>query len=377
MLSAAILVAACSPTAAEPTTTSLIPVTTTTSAPPSPIPAAVPRAVDVDPGDAAPPLPEQPAGTPFPDTDFPEGDLPSDVDDVALTAAIDRAIGDGTGAHARAVVIVHAGRIVAERYAAGDDADTVMPSFSVSKSVASAALGIMVGDGLLDPAQAAPVDQWQDPADPRSSITIDDLLRMSGGLAWREQDDRGLDLLALLAADDPVAYAVSKPLEATPGTTFTYSTGTTSILAQIMEDAAGGPDALVSLLESRLFAPIGMEPIELRTDETGTWLAGYSADTTARGFARFGLLILRDGVWDGVRILPPGWVDRMRTPTPAEPGYGAHWRLDIERPGVMIARGLRGQLIAVDPRHDLVVVVLSTDRPTSDDLLRAVFGAFD
>ncbi len=368
-LLASTLLAACAPATSETASTTSLPSVTSTQ----PSAATVPRAVEIHPTAGSSPLRPQPADVPYPADTWPVGPWPDEVDRETIEDAIAEAMGDGIGPRVRAVIIVHRGAIVHESYGAEDGRDTVFPSFSVAKSIAALAVGIAVGDGLLDPAAPAPVAEWQAPGDHRATITLDDLLRMTSGLRWREQDQRGVDLLALLAAEDTAAYTATRPLESTPGTVFTYSTGTSSIVARLLGEVVGGN--VEEFLRSRLFGPIGAD-VELRLDDAGTWLAGLAADTTARGYARLGLLVLRDGVWDGAQILPEGWVDRLRTPTPVEPTYGAHWRLDPDRPGVLFARGLRGQIIAVDPGADLVVVQTATDRATSERLNELILGAF-
>jgi CubicO group peptidase (beta-lactamase class C family) len=111
-------------------------------------------------------------------------------------------------------------------------------------------------------------------------------------------------------------------------------------------------------------------------DPSGTWIGAWSAETTARNFAKFGLLYLRDGLWDGDRILPEGWVDYSRTPSETNPEYGAGWWLDLLRPGVFYAVGIDGQVITVDPAHDLTFVTLATDSQISLPVSEAILDAF-
>lgn len=339
--------------------------------------AAVPRSVSTRPADGAAPFPMQPEDTPWPTEGWPTGPWPSGVPSDSIDQAISLAMGDGTGARVRAVLVVHQGRLVLESYGGDDGPETVYPSFSLSKSVASAAVGIAVGDGSLSVEDPPDVPAWSGSDDARATITVDDLLRMSSGLNWREQDQSGIDLLALIASEDGAEYVATRPLGDQPGTVFNYSTGTTSLIARVLGDAVGGQDRLREFLDDRLFDVLGIDPVVTRVDDAGTWLAGVSTDMTARSFAKFGLLYLRDGVWDGERILPEGWVDYTRTPSPADPAYGAHWRLDTERPGVLFASGFRGQIITVDPAHDLVVVQLATDRSLSEQLNQAILEAFE
>jgi CubicO group peptidase (beta-lactamase class C family) len=112
-------------------------------------------------------------------------------------------------------------------------------------------------------------------------------------------------------------------------------------------------------------------------DPSGTWFAAWSADTTARSFAKLGLLYLRDGVWDGERILPEGWVEYSRTPSASNPEYGAGWWLEPERPSAMYALGIRGQMIGVLPELDLTFVILSTGGGGTLPLSDAIVEAFE
>ena len=134
-------------------------------------------------------------------------------------------------------------------------------------------------------------------------------------------------------------------------------------------------------MDRELFDKIGMAPVETQFDAAGTWGAGPSADATARGFAKLGLLYVRGGAWDGEQIIPTAWVDATRTPSPANAEYGAFWWLDPARPRVLLGDGAQGQVIAVDPEHDLVVVQSAPanlgwdgDRPLVDLILDAFAG---
>jgi CubicO group peptidase (beta-lactamase class C family) len=264
----------------------------------------------------------------------------------------------------RAVVIVHGGAIVYERYSPhpDDGPGVVMPSYSIAKSVTSAAIGILVNEGRLEVDEPAPVPEWHtDPDDPRAEITLADMLHMATGMPWSDDFTKeGTNMHVMVRSDDAGAYAAAQVPTGPPGTRFTYNSGTSVLLARMVGDAVGeGPTDTRAFLDEELFDPIGIDPVT-EFDPAGTWLGAFSADATARDFARFGLLYLRGGAWDGERILDEDWVELSRTPSPANPEYGAQWWLDAERPGVFYAIGIRGQVITVDPAHDLVIVQLST-----------------
>lgn len=328
---------------------------------------------------AVPEFPPQPAGVPWPTEEWTVAELPEGVDRAAIDSATDIAFADGADERVRAVVIVHGGRIVYERYSPHrtDGPAAIMPSHSIAKSVTSAAIGILVGDGALALDDPAPVPEWHvDPDDPRADITLGQMLHMSTGMPWDDQfDEEGATLDEMLASGDMAAYAAAQEPVAAPGEQFVYNTGTSTLLARIVGAASGG-DAR-SFLDERLFGPLGIDRVVTETDRAGTWLGGFSADMTAKDFAKFGLLFLRGGEWDGNQVVPQDWVEYARTPSPTEPEYGAHWWLDPLRPGVSYALGFRGQVITVDPMHDLVIVQLSTvGGPLALDHTEAILDAF-
>jgi CubicO group peptidase (beta-lactamase class C family) len=174
-------------------------------------------------------------------------------------------------------------------------------------------------------------------------------------------------------ARDMGGYASSKPLAYAPGTHWSYSSGTTNIISRAVRDAAGGTeDAYRAFIDRELLGPIGIDDAVLEFDAAGTLIGSSLIFMSARDYARFGLLYLRDGVWNGRRILPEGWVDHARKPTPGSNGrYGAQWWLSFSNPervagssmhlpeDAFMARGHQEQAIIVIPSRDLVLVMLS------------------
>lgn len=301
-----------------------------------------------------------------------------------LTAVLDGAFAEPDGKPARrthAVVIVHKGRVVAERYAAGFGIDTPVHGWSAIKSVNNVLLGILVRQGKFQMENPAPVAAWQAPGDLRRAITLDQLLRMQSGL------DMGDSLTASFStAWDPSArmvfnerdmagFAEGAALKSPPGTTWTYTNGNPAILARVVRDQVGG-DALHVLRFARreLFAPLGIRSATLELDATGTPIAGAFLFMTARDWARFGMLFLEDGVVGGQRILPEGWVRYSTTPTPrASVGYGAGWwinsgdsrgarfRREHGMPeDAFMAQGIYGQTVVVVPSERLVIARFGT-----------------
>jgi len=333
------------------------------------------------------PQPLQPADVPWPSDRWPEAELPPGVDRDAVAAYLDRTFADpqpDETAQTNDLLVVHRGAIVVERYAEGVGPEDTQPSWSAAKSLLHAAVGILVRDGGLDIHTPAPVPEWQSPGDRRAAITIDQLLHMTPGLRFREDyvDDGVSDVIKMLfrpGADDMGAFAAAYPLDHEPDTVYNYSSGTTNIISAIVKRVVGGTEeAYRDFLRRELFDPIGMRGAEPRFDASGTWIGSSFCFCTPRDFARFGLLYLRDGVWDGRRILPERWVDHARTPAPVQPpdeagrGYGAHWWLYHDDLGTFFAGGYAGQLIMAVPALDLVLVRNGNTPQEKTPRLRAI-----
>jgi CubicO group peptidase (beta-lactamase class C family) len=345
-------------------------------------------------------LPPQPAGVPWPRTAWPEAAPPAGVAG-ALDELLDQVCDDdGPLATTHAVVVVHGGAVVAERYQgelehfdrppAPVTPQTRLLSWSMAKSMLHAVVGLLVGDGVLDLDAPADVPEWSDTSDPRHDITLGHLLAMRDGLAFVEDyvDERISDVIEMLfgqGKDDVAHFAADRPLAAPAGTRFNYSSGTSNIISSVVARTVGHGQPYEEYLRARLFGPIGMHSAEPELDPTGTWVASSYVRATARDFARFGLLYLRDGVWDGARLLPAGWVDYGRTIQSVDPEdgpYGAHWwGVAGDTFGTFRASGYEGQSISVCPAHDLVVVRLGrTAADRYPDLTRwraEVVRAFD
>jgi CubicO group peptidase (beta-lactamase class C family) len=272
-----------------------------------------------------------------------------------------------------AVLVVHRGVVIAERYDGalpswvGDPIpvrpDTPLLSWSMAKSMLHAAVGVLVGDGQIDVDAPAAVPEWA--GDDRAAITLADLLEMRDGLAWNEDyvDAGGSQVIEMLFGEgqhDVGAFARARPLAARPGTRFNYSSGTSNVVSGIVADVVGRGEAYTSFLRERLFTPIGMTTATPTLDASGLWVASSYLHATAEDFARFGYLYLRDGVWDGDRVLPAGWVDTARALRSIHPddgrGYGRQWWVTGDVHGTFSANGYEGQSIVVSPVNDLVAV---------------------
>lgn len=328
------------------------------------------------------PLPAQPDNRAWPTEVWP-ADEASDYSKADLDASVARAFAADAPPvlqGIRAVLVVHRSGIAAERYDTGFSADTKLVSWSMGKSVTHALAGIMVRDGKIALDTPLPVSEWQESADdPRAAITLDDALHMSTGLEFSEDyvDMVTSDVITMLYGggySDMGHYAANKPLIHEPGEHWSYSSGTSNMISRVLRDLSGGTEeSYRGFMNEELFKPLGIRNYEAEFDGAGTFIGSSLIFMTARDFARFGLLYMRDGVWDGKRIIPEGWVDHGRTETPASNGrYGAHWWLDgyadppqVENaklafpPDTFMARGHEEQSIIVIPSKDVIIVCLS------------------
>ncbi len=313
------------------------------------------------------PLPVQPSGLEWPTAIWPQADPPASVDAARLNALLDTAFTTPqpeTTVQTDALLVVHRGRLVAERYAGGHGPESPQPSWSMAKSMLHAVVGVLVRDGQIDVSGPAGVPEWNANGDARGTITLDQLLHMTSGLHFCEDYVDGdisdtIKMLFVPGAEDTAAFAASLPLDGAPDTIFNYSSGTSNIISAIIKRLVGRDDAYGAFLRRELFDRIGMASATPRYDRSGSWIASSFCFCTPRDFARFGLLYLRDGIWDGERILPDGWVDYGRTPAPVQPvdaGYGAHWWLLGDDLGTFYASGYVGQRIILVPALDLIIV---------------------
>ena len=303
----------------------------------------------------------------FPGAEWEAGTVTEDVAaDLAARAATVFARGPGEGGP-KAALVIKGGRIVFERYADGFDESSVMPSFSVAKSVLSVAVGVAVDRGIITLEDSGLHPSWR-AGDPRSSITVEDMLHMRSGLQWDEDFTDG-DPSRMLASFAGVAdYAAQKELVTEPGSTFAYSTGTSAILASYLNDKLGGGTALVGFLRDNLFAPLGITSMVPLLDRSGRWVGGIGADATVRDWARFGWMVRNGGTWDGKRIVSREWLDYSRRSKELDGVYLAHWwRLSSTS---LAAVGLHGQAIIVDESLDSVVVIAYGDAPDEDEGLQ-------
>lgn len=326
------------------------------------------------------PRPLEPIASPNEDVLWPEGARPATTvlpqeNREALAAALDEAFAEDDPDNlkrTRAIAVVHRGRLVAERYADGFSKDIPQLGWSMAKSVTNALAGVAAASGELIADQTATVEAWSAQDDPRRAITIDDLLRMSSGLEFGEDYD-GLfaDVSVMLfLRGDKAGFAADKPLVCDPGECWSYSSGTSNILASVVQRAAGGKAAAHELL----FTPLGMHTAVFEPDAAGTLVGSSYVHASARDWARFGLLYLRGGQWNGETIFTRDWLEYTLTPSAGSGGsFGAHVWLrapshnDAEAAAALpeddfYFLGHDGQMVAVIPSREAVIVRLGLTR---------------
>jgi len=323
----------------------------------------------------------------------------SPTEKARLDAAIAPLFDDPAMAETRALLVMHRGKIIAERYGKGYDENTRFISWSMAKSFTGALIGFLVADGRLVLDDPAPVPDWQRPGDPRGHITLRHLLHMSSGLDHTEvaEEDGATvfeadtnQMLFLSGASDVAGYAEARPMEAEPGEKYEYSTATSMILSDIITRTLTGSsdpqirrDAAMRFIRGRLLEPLGMNDTVFEFDPNGTFLGGSIIHATARDYATFGEFLRHKGAHKGAQHLPVNWVRFMLTSSPNDPAYGGHIWLNKERPEdrnevlfphsapetVFAALGHQGQMIVVSPQQKLTVVRLGK---TQNDVLHPV-----
>jgi len=308
-----------------------------------------------------PALPAQPEGLPWPTASWTRGETPGNE---ILQLADEIFDLHGPQGVTYALLIVRNGQLVYERYDHGANAFYLQYSWSMAKSVTQALTGILVARGDLDLFAPAPVPEWAH--DERRHITLDQLLRMSSGLQFNEDyvDGHLSDVIPMLQFDgrhDTGAFAAAKPLAHPPGSVWSYSSGTTNIICRILkETVGGGASGMLRFMNDHLFEPIGVRTATPKFDTAGTFIGSSFLLASPQDFARFGLLYLRGGNWEGRQIVPRDWVDYARSPTyrDAEQCYGAHWWMRPDRTEWFYASGYDGQRILCIPEKDAVIVRL-------------------
>ena len=301
--------------------------------------------------------------TPYPlghgaprDSVFPE------VDYQKLNEALDQAFREPERQRTRTVLVLYKDHLLAERYSDGFSPDTRILGWSMTKSVLATLYGIRVYQGQLKPEDPVAWEGWK--GDPRSNITYNDLLRMQSGLAWDEDYSSISDVTRMLFLSEDMAKAQpEKEAVGPPGTIWNYSSGTSNFLSGLLRQQLGDDQAYLNFPYRELIDRIGMHSMLIETDLAGNFVGSSYGWASTRDWAKFGLLYLRRGDWNGTRIFDPAWVDYITRPTEHSDGeYGAHFWLNAggKYPNapqdLFSANGYQGQYVFIIPSRDLVVV---------------------
>jgi CubicO group peptidase (beta-lactamase class C family) len=282
----------------------------------------------------------------------------------ALDAIVESGF-DGTtyGGRTWGIVVVKDGEIVAERYAMGFDMHQAAQTHSAAKSFAASLAGIAVWKYGLDIDRPGALEAWRKPGDPRGAITVRHLLHMSSGLYGEGNGSPQSDIYA--GGATVAGRAATNILDTLPGTRFLYNPPDTMLFVRAIREAVQDDQTFWAIPFQQLFWKIGMTRTTPASDWNGDFLMSGQTYSTARDFARFGLLYLNKGVWDGERILPEGWTEFVSTPGPVQPEgngprYGAQFwiygGIDGLSADAYSPSGGQGQYAMIIPSHGTVVV---------------------
>jgi CubicO group peptidase (beta-lactamase class C family) len=300
--------------------------------------------------------------------DWPTGDqnatmrLPEDKQK-ALDALVEAAFDGKTyGGRTWGVIVVKDGKIVGERYAMGFDMHQAAQTHSAAKSFASSLVGIAKWKYGLDIDRPGALEEWRKPGDPRGAITVTHLLRMSSGLYGEAGGSPQEDIYA--GGATVAGRAVNNILDTMPGTRFLYNPPDTMLAVHAVREAVKNDQTFWAMPFQQLFWKIGMTHTTPASDWNGDFLMSGQTYSSARDFARFGLLYLNDGIWNGERVLPEGWAKFVATLGPVQPtdgrGYGAQFRLYRGIDGLpadaFTPDGAQGQYAMIIPSHKTVIV---------------------
>ncbi|ANO49477.1 serine hydrolase [Flavobacterium columnare] len=281
----------------------------------------------------------------------------------------------------RAVLVVYKDQIIAEKYAPNFTKNSRLLGWSMTKSITGTLFGILQKQGKLDINQPAPITEWKN--DARKNITIHNLLQMNSGLEWDENYDKISDATRMLFQEsDMTKSQIKKPLVGKPNASWNYSSGTTNLLSGIIRNQFKTHQEYLDFWYSALIDKIGMHSMIIETDLTGHYIGSSYAWATARDWAKFGLLYLHKGNWNGQQLFDPSWSRYVATPTPTSNNkYGAQFWLNASGAlpdcpkNIYYADGFQGQRVFIIPSHDMVIVRLGYGHIDLNALVKEVLGS--
>jgi CubicO group peptidase (beta-lactamase class C family) len=285
----------------------------------------------------------------------------------------------------RAVLVIHKNKLVEEKYAPGFSSTTKFLGWSMTKSITSAVLGVLERKGKISLAQDHLFKEWEN--DKRSKITLNNVLQMNSGLEWEEDYTKISDVTRMLFMEgDMPKVQINKPLTGEPNNSWNYSSGTTNLLSRFIRDQFTSHQEYLDFWYKELIDKIGMHSMTIEPDLEGNYIGSSYGWATARDWAKFGLLYLNEGNWNGEQILNKSWIEYSAKPTNDSNGeYGAHFWLNAEAkypdvPTDMFScNGFQGQYIFIIPSKELVVVRFGlTESPEFDinNFLKEILEAF-
>lgn len=302
---------------------------------------------------------------PFPyGNNEPKDTVFSNIDYAKLNAAVANAF-DKKGdkeKRTRSVIVIYKDKIIAEKYDDDFNKNSRILGWSMTKSITATYFGILEKQGKFDINKAAPIAEWQ--KDERAIITTKDLLHMNSGLEWEEKYDKICDATKMLfQAEDMGKMQLEKPAKFPPNLNWNYSSGTTNLLSKILRNQFKTHQEYLDFWYASLIDKIGMNSMIVESDMTGNFVGSSYGWATTRDWAKFGLLYLHKGNWNGQQLFNESWAKFVATPTNTSNGrYGGQFWLNAGGffPNVpkdmFYASGFQGQMVAIFPSHDLVIV---------------------
>ena len=284
----------------------------------------------------------------------------------------------------RSVLVIYKDKIIAEKYDVGFDKNSRILGWSMTKSLTATYFGILQKQGKIDIMKPAPIAEWKN--DARKKITVNDLLHMNSGLEWEEEYGKISDVTKMLFQDEDMSRAqIDKPLVGQPNALWKYSSGSTNLLSGILRKQFKTHQEYLDFWYESLLDKIGMNSAIVETDMAGNFVGSSYGWATTRDWGKFGLLYLRKGNWNGEQLFDESWAKYVATPTNTSNGrYGAQFWLnaggnfpDVPR-DVFYCHGYQGQLIAIFPGHDLVVVRMGlSEKFDLNEFLKEIIGSLN
>lgn len=313
----------------------------------------------------------------------PEKPTFTNIDYASLQKAMDKAFTPNAKGKkcTRAVVVVYKDQLIAEKYAPGFTKDSRLLGWSMTKSITATLFGILQKQGKLTVNQKAPISEWA--KDERKNISIHNLLQMNSGLAWEENYDAISDVTKMLFQESDMTQSqIDKPLVGKPNATWNYSSGTTNLLSGILRKQFKTHQEYLDFWYSGLIDKIGMHSMLVETDLKGNYVGSSYAWANARDWAKFGLLYLHQGNWNGEQLFDSSWSKYVATPTPTSDGqYGAQFWLNSSGTmpdcpkDIYYADGYQGQRVFIIPSHDMVIVRLGFDQIDMNVLVKEILAS--